>query len=316
MDLFTNERASSIKVIKLLFKNIWLIIVFTCIGGAISFGLTFFQPKKYYSYAVIFPSNSNSGLNVLEDPRFGNNLDADQLMQLLESQQLKDTIIQMYNLEVYYETDKSERSWKQKLEQKFFRDINFSKTRYYSVVISAKMKDPDLCANVVNSIVEVVDILRLRILRQSQLSSFWYAEEQYLRQQQLIDSLKKVIYSKKEILSPKNILYNHMLENTKSDFYNTSPFVDNPEMESLVEDYYFEIKKLIDLKADYHKAKRLIKKPFSKVFLVNKAEPSYKKYSPSFLVNMLIGFGSSFFFIILFVIVRNGFSSFMKAMKE
>ena len=316
MDLFVDEKASSLKVLKLLYKNTRLILIFSLIGLAVSIGITFFIPKKYMSYAVIFPPNSNSGLNILEDPRFGNSLDADQLMQLLESQQLKDSIIKMYNLEEYYEIDKSRVSWKQRLEKKFSEDISFNKTRYYSVVITAKMKKPELCADIVNSIIELVDKFRLRIVRQNQLAAFSYAQEQYIKQQAILDSLKKLIYAKKDTKDPGNILYNHVIERSKTNYYNPRPFVNDPEMENLVEEYIFEDDKLISLKGDYHKAQRLIKKPLSRVFVVSKAVPNYKKISPSFTINAAVGLFSSFIFIILFVIIRDRFSILIKSLKE
>lgn len=316
MDLFVDEKASSLKFLKLLLKNLRLILIFSALGLAVGITVTFFIPKKYLSYAVIFPPNSNLGLNVLEDPRFGNSLDADQLMQLLESQQLKDTIIELYNLETYYNIDKSNPSWKRELEMKFDRDIGFSKTRYYSVVITAKTKDPKLSAQIVNSIVEIVDEFRLNIVRQNQMAAFNYAEEQYLGQKLLVDEMRKTIYGKKSTKDPNNILYNHLLESTKTNHYQTNPFVDSEEMEDLVQAYSFELSKLNDLKIDYHKAQRLMKKPLSKVFVVSRAQPSYKKISPSLRINAMIGFFSSLLFIILFVVIKDRIGEVAKMLRN
>jgi uncharacterized protein involved in exopolysaccharide biosynthesis len=316
MDLFVDEKASSLKFLKLLLKNIRLILIFSIIGLAVGITVTFFIPKKYLSYAVIFPPNSNLGLNVLEDPRFGNSLDADQLMQLLESQQLKDTIIKMYDLETYYDIDKSNPSWKRELEKKFDNDVSFSKTRYYSVVITAKTKKPELSARIVNSIVEIVDVFRLNIVRKNQETAFKYAEEQYLSQKLLVDELRKTIYSKKSTGDPNNILYNHMVEVSKLNHYQTEPFVDSEEMEDLIITYSFELTKLNDLKIDFHKAQRLMKKPLSKVFVVSRAEPSFKKISPSLRTNAIIGFFSSLLFIILFVVLRDRMGEVAKMLKK
>lgn len=316
MDLFVDEKASSVKLLKLVIKNIILIVVFSIIGAALGAGITFFIPKKYYAFAVIFPSNNNLGLNVMEDPRFGNSIDADQLMQLLDSRQLKDSIIQMYKLDEYYEIDKSEKSWRQKLERKYISDIGYNKTRYYSVVITAKLKDPELCANIVNSIIELVDVLRYKIIRENQVYAFQYAVEQFNNQKVLVDSLKAMIYSKKEMSNPDNILYNHMLENGKINYINPSPFVTTPELETLTESYVFEQQKLINLKGDYHKAQRLIEKPLSKVFVVSKAVPNYKKLSPSFLLNAVIGFIGALVFAFLFVLIRDRFSSIKQLLKD
>jgi uncharacterized protein involved in exopolysaccharide biosynthesis len=316
MDLFVDEKASSLKFLKLLLKNFWLILIFSTIGLGVGITVTFFIPKKYLSYSVIFPPNSNLGLNVLEDPRFGNSLDADQLMQLLDSRQLKDTIIQLYDLETYYGVNKSNPSWKRELEKDFDEDISFSKTRYYSVVITAKTKKPELSAQIVNSIVEIIDEFRLNIVRQNQMAAFKYAEEQYLSQKLLVDELRKNIYNKKSTQNPHHILYNHLLEATKINHYETQPFVDSEEMEDLVQSYSFELGKLNDLKIDYHKAQRLMKKPLSKVFVVSRAQPSYKKISPSLRVNALIGFFSSLLFIILFVVIRDRIGEVAKMLRN
>lgn len=316
MDLFVDEKSSSLKVFKLLYKQLKLIIIFSMIGAITALIVTFFIPKRYVSFAVIFPPNTNLGLNVLEDPRFGNSLDADQLMQLLESKELKDTIIQMYNLPDYYEIDKSQKSWLQKLDKLFYRDVKFSKTRYYSIVITATMTDPELSANIVNSITEMVDLYRARIMRQNQLLIYNYAKEQYDKQKLVVDSLKREIYNKKGGSGPESILYNHMLENTKTNFLDKNRFVDSPEMENLVESYNYEFLVLAGLKGDFDKANRLLQKPFSKVFVVNKGIPSYKKNSPSFILNILIGFFTSLAFIIVFVIARDKWSGFVKALKQ
>jgi hypothetical protein len=222
----------------------------------------------------------------------------------------------MYDLEKYYEIDKSERSWKQKLDKKYFKDISFTKTRYYSVVITARMKDPELCAKVVNSIIEMVDLLRIQIIRNNQLAAFNYSRDQYNSQVLLVDSLKRIIYSKKELNNSNNLLYNHLLDNSKLNYTNPQPFVNSLEMENLMDSYLFEQTKLTNLKGDYDKAQRLIEKPLSKVFVVNKAVPNYKKISPSFLLNASIGFFSSFLFIILFVLMREQYKGIAKLLKE
>lgn len=305
MELFSDEKASSLKLLKLWLKNIKLIIVFTLTGMLVGLGVTFFIPKKYLSYAVVFPPNSNLGLSILEDPRFGNSLDADQLMQLLESRQVMDSIVKIHNLEEYYEIDKSEQGWKERLQKHYYRDITFNKTRYYSVVITAKMKEPELASNVVNSIIDVVDDIRYKIIRSNQMAAFEFAKFQYNTQQLLVDSLKTRIYALKKNDNPDNILYNHLLDITKLNSSGSKPFVTSTELEELVQSYIYEMEKLKNQKGDYDKAKALIEKPLSKVFIVNRAKPNYKKVSPSFMINGIIGLSSSLIFILVFLILKD-----------
>jgi len=316
MNLFAEEKASTLKLLKLLFKHKWLIFIFTLVGLITSITITYFIPKKYTSFAIVFPANSNLGLSLLEDPRFGNSLDADQLMQLLESNQLLDTIVKKYNLKEYYNIDESSISSSKNLQDKFYNDVTFSKTRYYSVVITATFKDPELAANVVNSVVEIVDDIRIKIIRKNQSLSYNYAKDQYEYQQEVVDGLKEIIYSEKDTSSSDGILYNHLVELTKTSGVTGSNYVKTAHMEDMVEKYVYEKDKLKNLKGDYDKAKRLIQKPLSKVFVVTRAVPVYKKVSPSYLINSLIGLTTSLFFIILLVIVRDRLGYIINALKS
>lgn len=316
MELFSDEKASSMKLLKLWLKNIKLILIFVITGIFVSIAITFFIPKKYISYAVVFPPNSNLGLNILEDPRFGNSLDADQLMQLLESKQVMDSVVKMFRLEEYYEVDRSQKGWKERLGKLYYRDVNFNKTRYYSVVVTVEMKDPELASDIANSIVDIVDGIRHRIIRENQMSAFEYAKNQFEIQAEIVDSIKSRIYVNKQTNDPDNILYNHLLDISKLNAGSTKPFVTTPELETLVESYIYEMEKLKNLKSDYHKAKRLIEKPLSKVFIVNRAKPNYKKVSPSFLINGMVGFSASLLFILVFIVFKNRYQSILRELKK
>lgn len=316
MELFKDEKASSLKLLKLLLRNFRLILIFTVIGALVGVAITFFIPKKFMAYSVVFPPNSNLGLNILEDPRFGNSLDADQLMQLLESRQVMDSVVKIYNLESYYDIDNSKKGWREKLDKFYYRDITFNKTRYYSVVITAKLKDPELAANVVNSIVDIVDYFRHKIIRGNQLAAYEYARTQFDLQNAMVDELKGKIYSMKHSEDPDDLLYNHLIDISKMNSITSKPFVINPELEALVEAYIYESEKLKNLKSDFHKAQRLIEKPLSKVFIVNRAKPKYKKVSPSYLLNGIIGFSSSLLFIIFFLVLRDRYSTLIKELRK
>lgn len=316
MELFEAEKADAVKFLRFLYKRLPIILVVSLLGLITGLVVTFFIPPKYYSYGVVFPTNANAGLSVLEDPRFGYSLDADQLMQLLESEALRDSIIHLYKLDEYYGVDKSKKTWKQQLEKRYLRDITCRKTRYYSIVIMATTRDPELSANIVNSIIEVVDVLRARILRKNQQIAFEYARDQYLHQQQLVDSLQREIYRIKDPKQKGDLLYNFQL--AASHLYGPAPteYVNSPELEPLMKEYTFNNEILKGLKVDYEKANRLIQKPLSKVYVVSYAKPNYKKASPSYTANGTIGFFAALVFIILLLIVIDRIQSILPALRS
>jgi hypothetical protein len=237
-------------------------------------------------------------------------------MQLLESEALRDSIIQLYKLDEYYGVDKSQKTWKQQLEKKYLRDITCRKTRYYSIVIMAKTHDPELSARIVNSIIEVVDVLRGKILRQNQMIAYQYAQEQYMQQKHLVDSLEREIYRLKDPRLPQNLLYNHDLAARHTFGPAPTDYVNSPELERLVDDYEFNVAVLRSLKGDFDKAGRLIQKPLSKVYVVSYAKPNYKRASPSYTLNPAIGLFSSFIFIILLLIVIDRIGSLLPAIRS
>lgn len=299
MSLFESEKVDSLHFLRFLLRRKWIILAVTLAGAVAAVVISLFIPAKYASYGIIFPPNANSGIDVLEDPRFGYGTDADQLMQLLESKPMMDTIITMYRLDEYYEVDKSEKSWYQQLVKKYLRDITYTKTRYFSIVINVRTKDPEMSADIVNSIIEQVDFMRSKLLRTNQKIMFEYAEQIYTTQKTKVDSLKNKIYALKKPDSSGDLLYNHVDIHKKEIVGYRDTYVDTKEMEDLVNEYDYESEVLKNAKTDYDMASRLIEKPLSKVYVVSKGSPNYKKVSPVIRINALIGLTSSFIFIIL-----------------
>lgn len=308
MELFESEKKEASLFLKFILKRKWIISIFSLSGLVLGIIITFFIPPKYESFGIIFPPNANSGLNVMEDPRFGYGTDADQTMQLLESRPMMDTIVNMYNLVQHFNIDKSDRAWHQKLEKIYHKNVSITKTRFFSLVIKVKTKDPQLSADIVNSMISLVDEMRTQLLRTNQQRVFDYYKSLYENQQKKVDSLKTLIYSINNPVQPNEFLYNHTESKSKLISNNNSPIVDSKEMENLILKYDFEFQTLNQLKRDYESAVLLIQKPLSKVYVVNKGLPNFKKASPSFLINGIIGFFLGMLFItglLLILSMRN-----------
>ena len=131
-------------------KKRFLLVIIIC--AFLSGGLTFFIPKEYRSTAIIFPPAGLSLDYNVDNPNFGYDIEADRLLQILQSSQIRDSIISKFNLVEYYKLDKSEKEWLFKLNKKYRRDVTFNRTQYMSILVSAQTTDPEMSSNIVNYI--------------------------------------------------------------------------------------------------------------------------------------------------------------------
>lgn len=99
---------------------------------------------KYRSFAVLYPANIIS---------MGTETPTEQLLQVLESDNIRDSIVGLYNLYDHYDIDSSEVSSASRLIREYQDNISFRKTEYESVVIEVLDTDPVQAKDIVNSII-------------------------------------------------------------------------------------------------------------------------------------------------------------------
>lgn len=197
-DVFGNEKVDSLKFLRFLYTNRKTLIITAIVAFGASIGLTSLTPKTFYSVGIIFPTNTNSSQDILDNPQFGYDLDADRLMQVLESETIMDSIISKYNLIEYYQLDTTQLDWEYYLDKRFVQDITFFRSRYMSIVITAKMKDPVLAANVINSIIDMVDDVREDIFKKNTYAAFRDVENEYRSKEAEVNLLLDSIYTLRE----------------------------------------------------------------------------------------------------------------------
>lgn len=197
-EIFEDDRLDSLKLIRLLYKKRWLLIIV----GAISFGgsvlVTTFIAPKFFSNGIIYATASNASEDVLTNPQFGFEVHADRLMQILESETVRDSIIKKFNLIDYYELDTARKDWEYVLHKNFAEDVTFFRSKYMSIVISATTREPELSANIVNGIIDMADVMRKHILKTNAYASFKNIESDYLRKSEEVDQLVDSIHRMKE----------------------------------------------------------------------------------------------------------------------
>jgi uncharacterized protein involved in exopolysaccharide biosynthesis len=303
MNEFADEKKESIELIRFFirhYKIIGLAIVFSMIVSVI---VTLFIPKEYVAYGTMFPTSANSLEITLDNPSFGYDVEADRLIQLLESNQVQDIIIKKFKLIDYYDLDTTEAGWRDELRKNYFEDITYTRTIAMSVVVSARTQDPELSAAIVNTIIDTINPIREKVIKKNFENAYLSFEKEYLAKKQFIDSLTaKISILRDEVRDPQLILLSN--SQTNLNLMAEKKYVNSTALELCINEYLFEQSQLNEIAKRYYKAKLAWERPIPSVYVLDRARISNKKVYPSYTMNLLVaGFGALIMsWIILFLI--------------
>ncbi|MDQ3111392.1 MAG: hypothetical protein M3R17_16015 [Bacteroidota bacterium] len=263
--------------------------------------VTLLLPHRFRSSAIIFPVYNNNVESVIENPVFGYDVEADRLIQLLESDEVRDSVVTKFNLLKYYEIDKSSPDWNDQLRQKFLKDVEFVRTPYMSVIINVVTKQPELSAEMANYIIQLADGVRARIFKKNELAAYRQVEKEFIAKQAEVDTLKiRINKLRGESNSDLVALVNMQgFVQTLGGKENTGT---STELERSLNQYIFEQSRLNEIAGRYERAKAHYESPITQVYVVDRARVSYKKVSPSLLLNLAIAGFSSLIFSISFLL--------------
>lgn len=308
------EKDVDLKLVKQLYQKRKFIVFTTLFFLIAAIGITFFIPKRYVAYAVVYPTKSNSIKNMVVDADFGFEIHADRLIQLFESDEVKKNIMKEFDLVNYYELDTNKPGWKYNLNKNYSKDLQFSRTRYLSVAIEAKFKDPSMAANIANRSVDLVDSARKNIFQSNIISLINSYQEKLKKQETIVANLLyKISEGKKGDPGSKRLAENnlkHINERiNKGELVGGDEIIKKTlqsnysiESEFLINDYYAELGKLNQLRQDIDKANEQLELPFPPVHRIIRAEVDDKKVSPSFSTNAILGLFSGFLISIFLVL--------------
>lgn len=143
-------------------------LILATIASVIFSGPKFITPK-YKSVTVLYPSATNSVSKAILfesiDPlSIGHEMDADRLIQLLYSDQIRDSIIREFDLINHYNINPQSPMRNNLLNSEYAANVKISRTQYMSVEISVLDKDPIKAAAIANRISDLVDHFKLKMV--------------------------------------------------------------------------------------------------------------------------------------------------------
>ena len=197
--------SSSLIIFLYRYRKPLLIIGLAALVFSWFFSLPWFITPKYKSTVILFPASTNAVSKALLGEQsskgqdlmsFGEDEQAEQLLQILSSNRIRDRIIRTFNLMEHYKIDSTSRYKNSQLFRQYEKNITFRRTEYMAVQISVLDRDPQMAADIANTIAALLDSVKNDMQRQRAIQGFRIVEVEYnnLRTEvnQIVDSLVKL----------------------------------------------------------------------------------------------------------------------------
>jgi uncharacterized protein involved in exopolysaccharide biosynthesis len=274
------------------FRTLMLVATFTTVG---SLAIAFVLPVYYKSTTVIFPVKlgqapvNETSLRRGNVSDFGETGEAEQALEILNSTSLMDRVIEKFDLFAHYEIPRTDPASLTLTRKTFSKNVSIKRTKFNSIEIAVNDKKPEMAANIANAIAQYLDTLKYEIvkLRANELTG--NLQQQYAKQQLIIDSLKMQMESmtKRGIMSELQRAY--LLE-----AFGQSSGKERKELRTIVdanirtgEDfdvlekiYEHELENLMLINKYLVQSKADAEMQFSQKFIVDAAEPAERKSYP------------------------------------
>jgi hypothetical protein len=163
-----------------------MVILAVALVLAVIFTGPYFITPKFKSVAVIYPANVSP---------YSEESETEQMFQILQSQDIMDSVINKFDLSAHYKINKDYKFYKTAIYYEYSQNIKIEKTPYDAVRIDALDKDPVMASNIVESIIDFYN-LKVRKMHNDKYSEVMDMYQKLLaKKEHDIDSLKQALYN-------------------------------------------------------------------------------------------------------------------------
>lgn len=321
-----NEKDFSNDSIKLLAKiYAWRkpLLIVTSVAAILSIIASFLIAPQYKGTAIVFPSRTFSVSKLLIEQNvggqedymeFGDEDDAEKLLQILNSAEIRNRVAEEYDLWTGWNIKKNEVG-PHYLKLKWDEMVSFKRTDYVSVKIDVYDYEAGRAANIANSIVRYADSVKFHMSREVAKEALTIVEEEYnltiKRINELEDTLQAirelgVLDYKAEMGAYTKAMAKAVSKGNSSAISNLKEKMDKLQKYGMAYDDVFENLKKYRfkypvIKQKYDEAMVNYTKHLPSKFVVEKATTNEKKARPVRALIVLIPTTSAFFLALLYL---------------
>jgi len=296
------------------------LLIITGIVFVISTIVSLLITPLFLSTAIVFPAaSSNVSFSDQRNVKaaamdFGEEEQAEQLVQILQSSRIRDKVVAKFNLLAHYEIDPNDENKYYKLNNEYTSHFEFTRTRYGSIQIDVLDKDPELAAKMANSIVDLIDTVKNDMIRERTKPAFEINKRKMGQMLHDRDSVLNLLDS----LSALGVVSMDIRSNLFQalvDSKNTTEKADiqaklkvnalfGAQYDALEHMRNEMIIKIEEFRVSYEQAESDANANFNHKFVVEKAVQADKKEKPKRMIIVLVASLGGFIFGVLFLLIR------------
>lgn len=293
----------------------------TAIATVASLIISFFLTPLYLSTAIVFPA-ATSTVSFSEQRNakassmdFGEEDQAEQLIQILQSSRIRDKVIHRFDLMNHYEIKHDDKNKYYKLGKAYSNSITFTRTRYGSIQIDVLDRDSILAAQIANKIVDLIDTVKNDMIKDRTLPAFEINKRKKLDLESSLKTIQKELDSLSSIgvvtsEGRANIFsaYNEAKGAEDRSFFKNKIEVNaryGAEFDGLVMLRDEKIVKLANFEDSYEQAESDAYTDLNHKFVVEPAVVADKKEKPKKSIIILVSAFATFFFMVFILLIQN-----------
>ena len=182
-----NNQESNLEIksfLQLLLNRKKILLALILITAIISIIVSYIIPQKYKTIAVVYPIHLTP---------YSEESQTEQLLQYLNSIQVRDFVIKKMNLIQHYKIDTTQKEWRSILHYLYKENISFSPTLYESIEIEVRDKQPEKTKQIAECIIQTTDSMILGLKKKIVFEEYNNFQREIDKTQKRIDSLNQLL---------------------------------------------------------------------------------------------------------------------------
>ncbi len=318
MSELTKERSA---LLAFLWKNRKVLVIITGVAFVVSVVVSLLLTPLYLSTAVVFTTaSSNVSFSEQRNVKagsmdFGEEDQAEQLVQILSSSRIKDKIVAKYDLLKHYEIDPNDENKNFKLNEEYNDHFSFTRTKFGSIQIDVLDKDPELAAKMANDIVDLIDTVKNEMIRERTRPAF----EINIRKMKQLEKDKDSVINRLDSLAKLGVVSTDVRSNLFQALVDSKSPEEKRDIKAQIE-ANMKFGSLFDalehkrnemiinietFKVAYEQAESDANAQFNHKFVVEKAVVADKKEKPKRMIIVLVATLGGFVLGVFFLLIRD-----------
>ncbi len=306
------------------------VIIVTVAGMILSVVISLIIKPRFAAEVVLYPTASSSVSKTLISTQwtgnrdilsFGEEEETERLLQILQSDKIRNQLVKQFDLYNHYEIKPDAKYRKTLLNNKLKKNVRFRKTEYMAVKIRVMDTDPQIAAEMANTIAALLDSTIAALQKEKARKAFVLVRDEYKTLEKEVEQIKDSLLFLGKLGIYDLSAQSMGLSEAYSEAVRRNDQRAMKKMESqmkvlgehgaryrtLSERLSYSIDRLSKLRTKYSEAKIDAEQNLPNIYIINTAEVPDKKAAPKRSLIVMAGTLSAFLFAVILLMILEAF---------